>query len=205
MTNRDNIVKKIIIGFGPKNKVCIDLGPGSGRWLKFIKSLSPKKLLAIDFDKNQKKKCLKYVDSFKISDFEVDKLSVNENTCELIIITEVLEHIRNYNFFLSEVFRISKNGTLIIVTMPNVCSFISRIRVIFGLLPVAIASDETHVNFFRKKDINRIFKKFGQNVNFYNSSFSLNPFKPKSKLRIKSITPFGNLDDSFIFTIKVKK
>ena len=65
--------------------------------------------------------------------------------------------------------------------------------------------DETHVNFFRKKDINRIFKKFNQDVNFYNSTFSLNPFKPKSKLRVKSISLFGGLDDSFIFTVRVEK
>ena len=167
--------------------------------------LNPKKLLAVDFDKDKKDKCLKYADLFKVSDFEVDKLPFNKNTCDLVIITEVLEHIRNYNFFLNEILRISKNNSLIIITMPNICSLISRIRVIFGLLPVAVASDETHVNFFRKKDIFRIFKKLGQNINFYNSSFSLNPFKPKSKLRVKSFSSLGNLDDSFIFTIKVKK
>ena len=121
------------------------------------------------------------------------------------MIIEVLEHVRNYELFLKEIIRISKNGGILIFTMPNILSFISRIRGVFGLLPVAIASDETHVNFFRKKDINRIFKKFNQAVNFYNSSFSLNPFKPKSKLRVKSIALFGGLDDSFIFTIRVKK
>lgn len=205
MSNKDNIVKKIIESFRPRNKVCIDLGPGSGRWLKFIKPLNPKKLFAVDFDKNKKDKCLKYVDLFKVSDFEVDKLPFNKDTCDLVIITEVLEHVRNYNFFLNEVLRISKDNSLIIITMPNICSLISRIRVIFGLLPVAVASDETHVNFFRKKDIFRIFKKLGQNINFYNSSFSLNPFKPKSKLRVKSFSSLGNLDDSLIFTIKVKK
>ncbi len=205
MTNKDIVVRRIIEDYGPNNKVCIDLGPGSGRWLRFLKSLGPKKLLASDFDKGKKKNCLKYADFFKVSDFEIDRLSFKDNTCDLIIITEVLEHIRNYNFFLSEVLRISRNDALIILTMPNVCSFISRIRVIFGLLPVAIASDDTHVNFFRKKDINRIFQKFNQRVIFYNSSFSINPLKPKSKFRIKSISPLGGLDDSFIFTIRVKK
>ena len=76
---------------------------------------------------------------------------------------------------------------------------------LFGLLPVAIASDDTHVNFFRKKDLIRIFLKINQSLNFYNSSFSLNPLNPKSKFRIKSNNFLSNLDDSFIFTIKVKK
>ncbi len=55
MTNKDHIVRRIIKNFEPKNKVCIDLGPGSGRWLEFLKSLGPKKLLASDFDERKKK------------------------------------------------------------------------------------------------------------------------------------------------------
>ena len=62
---------------------------------------------------------------------------------DIIMIIEVLEHVRNYELFLKEVIRISKNGGILIFTMPNILSFISRIRVVFGLLPVAIASDET--------------------------------------------------------------
>ena len=133
------------------------------------------------------------------------KFKNKHDSIDLILITEVFEHIRNYLFFLQEIIRISKNGSLIIFTMPNICSLISRIRMLFGLLPVAIASDDTHVNFFRKKDLIRIFLKINQSLNFYNSSFSLNPLNPKSKLRIKSNNFLSNLDDSFIFTIKVKK
>ena len=55
MTNKDIVVRRIIEDYGPNNKVCIDLGPGSGRWLRFLKSLGPKKLLASDFDKGKKK------------------------------------------------------------------------------------------------------------------------------------------------------
>ena len=37
--------------------------------------------------------------------------------------------------------------------MPNILSFSSRVRVVLGLLPVAIVSDPTHIKFYRKKEI----------------------------------------------------
>ena len=205
MSTKDKILKIILNNLNPLNQNFLDLGPGSGRWLDYIKEFNPNKIYAADFDIEIKNKCKKKVDEFKIMDFENGKIDFKSNSMDIIMIIEVLEHVRNYEPFLKEIIRISKNGGILIFTMPNILSFISRIRCVFGLLPVAIASDETHVNFFRKKDINRIFKKFNQDVNFYNSTFSLNPFKPKSKLRVKSISLFGGLDDSFIFTVRVKK
>ncbi len=205
MRTKDRIIKKLITDYNPLGKVCLDLGPGSGRWLSFLKKIGPKKILSADFDKSVMRKCSKMTDEFFLVNFEKDKFKIKNDSIDLILITEVFEHIRNYLFFLQEIIRISKNGSLIIFTMPNICSLISRIRMLFGLLPVAIASDDTHVNFFRKKDLIRIFLKINQSLNFYNSSFSLNPLNPKSKLRIKSNNFLSNLDDSFIFTIKVKK
>ena len=205
MSLKDATLKTILKKTELSKKNFLDLGPGSGRWLDFVKKFKPKRIFAADISLEIKKKCINKVDEFRINDFEKGKIDFKSNSMDVIMIIEVLEHVRNYELFLKEIIRISKNGGILIFTMPNILSFISRIRVVFGLLPVAIASDETHVNFFRKKDINRIFKKFNQAVNFYNSSFSLNPFKSKSKLRVKSISLFGSLDDSFIFTVRVKK
>ena len=205
MSTKDKILRIILNNLNPLNQSFLDLGPGSGRWLDYIKKFNPNRIYAADFNIEIKNKCKKKVDEFKIMDFENGKIDFKSSSMDIIMIIEVLEHVRNYELFLKEIIRISKNGGILIFTMPNILSFISRIRVVFGLLPVAIASDETHVNFFRKKDINRIFKKFNQDVNFYNSTFSLNPFKPKSKLRVKSISLFGGLDDSFIFTVRVRK
>ena len=205
MGTKDKIIKKLITNYNPVGKVCMDLGPGSGRWLSFLKSIGPKKILSADFDKDVMRKCSKITDEFFLINFEKNKFKIKNDSIDLILITEVFEHIRNYLFFLQEIIRISKNGSLVIFTMPNICSLISRIRLLFGLLPVAIASDDTHVNFFRKKDLTRIFTKMNQTLKFYNSSFSLNPLNPKSKLRIKSNNFLSTLDDSLIFTLIVKK
>ena len=205
MSTKDEILREILKKLDISRKIFLDLGPGSGRWLDYVKKFNPKKIFAADINLEIKKKCIKKVDGFKINDFEKGKINFKSDSMDIIMIIEVLEHIRNYELFIKELIRISKNGGILIFTMPNILSFISRIRICFGLLPVAIASDKTHVNFFRKKEIKEEFKLFKQKVTFYGSSFSLNPFNPKSKFRIKSFSFLSGLDDSHIFIVKVKK
>ena len=74
------------------------------------------------------------IDEFKIIDFENSKIDFKSNSMDIILIIEVLEHIRNINF-LKEIIRISKRGGVLIFTIPNICSFISRVRLLIGLLP----------------------------------------------------------------------
>ena len=205
MSTKDKILRIILNNLNPLNQSFLDLGPGSGRWLDYIKKFNPNRIYAADFNVEIKNKCKKKVDEFKIMDFENGKIDFKSSSMDIIMIIEVLEHIRNYKLFLKELIRISKNGGVLIFTIPNICSFISRVRLLFGLLPVAIASDETHVNFFRKKEIKKEFELLKQNVSFYSSSFSLNPFNPKSKLRIKSFDILSTFDDSYIFVVKVQK
>ena len=206
MSTKDKTLKTILNNLNPSNKNFLDLGPGSGRWLDYIKKkFNPNKVYAADFDTKIKAKCKMKVDEFKIIDFENSKIDFRSNSMDIILIIEVLEHIRNYKSFLKEIIRISKRGGVLIFTIPNICSFISRVRLLFGLLPVAIASDDTHVNFFRKKEILKEFKLLKQDVRFYNSSFSINPFSPKSKFRIKSFGFLSMFDDSYIFMVKVQK
>lgn len=205
MSTKDNTLKIILNKLNLFNKNVLDLGPGSGRWLDYIKKFNPNKIYAADFSLKIKAKCKKKVDEFKIINFENGKIDFKSNSMDIIMVIEVLEHIRNYKSFLKELIRISKSGGVLIFTIPNICSFISRVRLLFGLLPVAIASDDTHVNFFRKKEILKEFKLLKQNVKFYSSSFSINLFNPKSKFRFKSFSFLSMFDDSYIFVVKVQK
>ena len=205
MSTKDNTLKIILNNLNLFNKNVLDLGPGSGRWLDYIKKFNPNQIYAADFSLKIKAKCKEKVDEFKIINFENGKIDFKSNSMDIIMIIEVLEHIRNYKPFLKELIRISKSGGVLIFTIPNICSFISRVRLLFGLLPVAIASDDTHVNFFRKKEILKVFKLLKQNVKFYSSSFSINLFNPKSKFRFKSFSFLSMIDDSYIFVVKVQK
>ena len=73
LSTKDKILKIILNNLNPLNQNFLDLGPGSGRWLDYIKKFSPNKIYAADFNIEIKKKCKKKVDEFKIMNFENEK------------------------------------------------------------------------------------------------------------------------------------
>ena len=150
---KDSKIVEIIKRFNPKNKTCLDIGPGTGRWINFLKSFQCKKVFALDISDTVKKKCHKLCNEFFLMDIESKAIPLKSNSVDVIIAIEVIEHIRDSEIFLREILRISKPGGLILLTMPNVISLISRIRMIFGVLPVAISSDKTHVKFYRQRAV----------------------------------------------------
>jgi len=199
---KDKTLIKILSDYGIKNKNCLDVGPGSGRWINFLKKEKSNKIFAIDISDKvielNKKNCSKI---FKL-DFEKKKIPLLNNSIDLILCLEVLEHLRQPDHFLKEIMRLLKKDSIAVFSIPNLLSFSSRVRVMLGLLPIAIVSDPTHIKFYRKKDIIKIFSVFNIKLKFYSSSFSLNIFNPKSKFKIPTISFFSSLDDSLIFTIK---
>ena len=199
---KDRTLIKILNDYGISNKNCLDIGPGSGRWINFLKKQKSKNIYAVDISDKvidiNKTNCDKI---FKL-DFEKKKIPLQNNSIDLIICLEVLEHLRQPDHFLKEIMRLLKKDSIAVFSIPNILSFSSRVRVVLGLLPTAIVSDPTHIKFYRKKDIIKIFSVFNIELRFYSSCFSLNIFNPKSKFKIPTISFFSTLDDSLIFTIK---
>ena len=199
---KDRTLIKILNDHGISNKNCLDIGPGSGRWINFLKKQKSKNIYAVDISDKvidiNKTNCDKI---FKL-DFEKKKIPLQNNSIDLIICLEVLEHLRQPDHFLKEIMRLLKKDSIAVFSIPNILSFSSRVRVVLGLLPTAIVSDPTHIKFYRKKDIIKIFSVFNIELRFYSSCFSLNIFNPKSKFKIPTISFFSTLDDSLIFTVK---
>lgn len=54
---------------------------------------------------------------------------------DAVIASEVIEHLYNTDYFLTELIRICKLGGLIIITTPNLYYWISRLKFIFGIAP----------------------------------------------------------------------
>jgi 2-polyprenyl-3-methyl-5-hydroxy-6-metoxy-1,4-benzoquinol methylase len=199
MGRKDRQIIKLLESHGVKGKNCLDIGPGTGRWLNFLKQMGAARLTGIDLSDQSLKKCKPYCDEIRKINVENEPLGMDSNLFDIVISFEVLEHLFDPTLYLSEISRVMADDAILIMSIPNILSFISRVRSFFGLLPVAIASDPTHVSFYRKKEIKELLRKFNLNPIFAPTSISLNPRNPKSRFSIPSLKLISSLDDSLVF------
>jgi len=88
------------------------------------------------------------VDKYGTPDVQVDinvpdvHLPFADDSCDLIICTEVLEHLTLGTPFTREMSRVLKPGGTAVISVPNIASLKSRIKVLFGGLPNMAASGD---------------------------------------------------------------
>jgi len=85
---------------------------------------------------------------------------------DLVIASEVLEHIFDTDFLIEEIRRVLKPNGHLIVSVPNVCCFTSRANVLIGRLPCYIEYDTSeevagHIRGYNKSAILNQLKRHG--------------------------------------------
>jgi SAM-dependent methyltransferase len=109
----------------PDEPVCLDIGSGNGELIQLLREELRARTFACD-----------YVDGLmRLSDQKVEVVDLDheclpyeDSTFDLITITEVLEHVRDFRKILSEICRCLKPGGGVVITTPNVLNLSSRIR-----------------------------------------------------------------------------
>lgn len=201
MGRRDRKVLSILESFGINGKSCLDIGSGTGRWIQYVKQKNAGFIGGVDISLSSIKNFQHNCNKVQKADIEFDKLDFDNEFFDIIISFMVLEHLRDPANFISEVKRISRIGGLIIMSIPNLVSFRSRLRMLLGYLPVAVTSDNTHVKFYTKKELKALFKPFGLQPVLIPTSFSIHPTKSK-RLRIPSNQITNSFDDHLLFLVK---
>lgn len=201
LSRKDKGIISCLKNYGLKGKKCLDIGPGTGRWIQFIAGNKPDCIAAIDISSESLSRCSSYCDYLQKANFELDKFDFEDNFFDVVVSFEVLEHLQDPGNYLKEVQRVTKPGGLILMSLPNIASFISRVRLLLGILPPAIANDPTHVSFYRKQDIKNLIKNLGLTAIFIPTSISINPATHKGILRIPSNKYISQFDDNLLFYI----
>lgn len=201
LSRKDKGIISCLENYGLKGKKCLDIGPGTGRWVQFIAGNKPECIAAIDISSESLSRCSSNCEYLQKANLELDKFDFEDDFFDVVVSFEVLEHLQDPSNYLKEVQRVTKPGGLILMSLPNIASFISRVRLLLGVLPPAIANDPTHVSFYRKRDIEKLFKKIGLSAIFIPTSISINPATHKGILRIPSNKYISQFDDSLLFCI----
>jgi ubiquinone/menaquinone biosynthesis C-methylase UbiE len=106
----------------------LDIGAGNGALIKLIGSQLKTIPSACDYTvelmdlKGQK---------VEVCDLNSEKLPYCDNSFDLVTFTEVIEHIENHRFTLSEISRVLKPEGILILSTPNILNLKSRVRFLF--------------------------------------------------------------------------
>ncbi len=156
-----------------KRKNLLDVGCGDGSFYEGIKDI-PLKYTGIDISGVQvnvaRKKGLTAVKHDLTTPWPF-----KSNAFDVIIASEIIEHVFDTDFFLQECKRVlTKNGTLVITT-PNVCALGERIRCLSGRRPSVIDyrtnnSTSGHIRAFSIYDLKQLIRDNGLIMESYTGS-----------------------------------
>jgi ubiquinone/menaquinone biosynthesis C-methylase UbiE len=109
----------------------LDVGCGSG-W--YVKKMETKNKYGLDISKKILLDAKKYDKNAKFVYGNAEKLPFKEETFDLVLSSEVIEHLDNYNEGISEVYRVLKKGGYAVFTTPNFFSFLESCFFFISLL-----------------------------------------------------------------------
>ena len=81
-------------------------------------------------------------------DLEVDDIPYADNSFDLVICNQVLEHLKNYQKVMDDLIRVAKKDGYIVIGIPNLAHLINRLYLLFGKQPLCINLDGSHLRAF---------------------------------------------------------
>ncbi|HET7098898.1 MAG TPA: class I SAM-dependent methyltransferase [Patescibacteria group bacterium] len=151
-------LEKLIAGLYKKEKIkVLDIGIGDGVYERLLsaESLHKVDLYGIDISKNQIKRAEKFIKEGKVVDLDNQNIPYKSNTFDLIIISEILEHVFYPENILNEAYRVLRSGGKMLITFPNSGALQLRLSLFLtGRSPLLnYTKNKEHIRFFDKGDV----------------------------------------------------
>jgi len=127
---------------------------------------------------------------------------------DVIWAEEIIEHILDTDFFLSECNRVLKLNRILIISTPNLASLINRIKLLFGLYPRYVQYNNCgpgHVRYYTVNILKNQLKVHGfKTVRIIGNFLSLPDPTPNKVIRTYILAPLGTVFPTLSENIIIK-
>lgn len=157
-----NIGERIEIAsrYVPIAKRMLDVGCGDGVIYFFLKN-KVQEIYGIDNNKKDLLKAKKNRLRTKVCYLDTEKFPFNNNYFNVVTCLDVIEHIKNPNFLLSEIYRVLEKEGILILSTPNIRFSDHLLKLILkGIFPKTSEDssiyDGGHIHFFTFSDMHNL-------------------------------------------------
>ncbi len=154
--------KQIVRDLPIRDGKVLDVAGGTGKHLKFF-DLEPQGncLFLVDFSSEAVSAArLKGIQAERC-DLERDRIPHDDESFDLVLAQEIVEHLPDCGHLLRESYRVLKKRGYFFLTTPNLAGLIDRYFVLRGKKPLAMAWDKTHVQLYLFEEIEALLQRCG--------------------------------------------
>lgn len=145
----------------------LDIGCGSGALGAHLKRINPRTIVhGLDISPEAGKHAAGRLDRFACLDLDLDPLPDFGTAYDLIVMGDVLEHLKRPDLFLKSAGELLDPGGSMIVSVPNIANYSIRMRLLAGGFDYTDSGilDRSHLRFFTRRTIGDLLASCGYRV-----------------------------------------
>ncbi len=163
----------------PEVRHVLDLGAGSGSDLALVREAFPGvDCHAVEYLHEAAVGLAASGIDAAVVNIERERLPWADNAMDIVIINQVLEHVKDTFWILHETTRVLRPGGHLIIGVPNLASLHNRLLLMFGNQPTSISNSSAHLRGWTAKDLGRFLKIGGCYTRVARKGANFYPFPP---------------------------
>ncbi len=177
----------------------LDIGSGRGDDLCAIQNKSPKKMTmhGIEYYPEYIALCEEKGITVHSTDIEKSRLPFEDGALDLVIANQIIEHVKDHFWMVSEISRVLKPGGVLILGIPNLGAWHDRAILLLGQQPSSIKVLGPHVRGFTRPGLQQFIECEGYfKLNEYKAS-GFYPFPERMAKSLARLVP--NMATSLFF------
>jgi 2-polyprenyl-3-methyl-5-hydroxy-6-metoxy-1,4-benzoquinol methylase len=162
-----NNINSVILELYEKETNVLDIGCGTGILAQYIHKMNPDSyIVGLDQSCEVINETKKNLNEFYLIDLDTEQIPVFEKKFDLVILGDVLEHLKRPDLLLNELHNYLIDDGKVIISIPNIALATVRCQLLMGDFNYQSTGilDNSHLRFFTYHTIRKLIKSAGYKI-----------------------------------------